>query len=185
MIARGLVALLALLLGGCLVQSDAPLSPLVALPAASPLLGTWVHAEKDEVSYFHCGNEGASARVIEVDLLKDGRVKSESYAVSATTLDGNGYLSLELAGKDGPKYLWMKYRLTGNDALTLWSADEKFVGEAVKRGEISGTVEAKSSYPRVLVSADAERLRRFVREHDARIFAGKPLELRRVATPGQ
>jgi len=162
------------------VQSDAPLSPLVALPADSPLLGTWLHSEKDEVSYFHCGNEGKSAKVIEVDLKQNGRVKSEVYAIAATTIAGNDYLSLQVKQDARVRYLWIKYRLTGNDALTLWFADEKFVTETVRKGEIAGTVEPNSSFPRVLLSADAERLRRLIAEHDDKIFVGKPLELRRV-----
>ena len=73
----------------------------------------------------------------------------------------------------------MKYQLTGSDKLTLWFADDKFVAEAVKSGIIPGTVNA-DKIPRVLLSADAERLRRFVSENDLRIFTGKPLELRRL-----
>jgi len=173
----------ALFLGRCLVQSDAPLSPLARLPADSPLLGTWVHRARDEVTYFHCGNQGASARVIEVDLrTNDGGVKSETYLLAVTSVDGKNYLSIQLPGDGPPRYLWMKYRLTGNDALTLWFAEDEFVTAAVKSGAIPGTVKP-DGVPRVLLSADRERLRRFVGENDARIFTGKPLELRRVPSP--
>jgi hypothetical protein len=178
--ASAFAVLLALALGGCLVQSGAPLSPLGRLPADSPLLGTWIHSDKDEASYFHCGNEGNFAKVIEVDLRKnDGGVKSETYLLATTSVDGRSYLSLQLPG-DGPKkYLWMKYQFTGKDKLTLWFADDKFLAEAVKSGALPGTVKP-DAIPRVFLTADAERLRRFVGENDARIFTGKPLELRRL-----
>lgn len=171
---------LALIVSGCLVESEAPLSPQGRLPANSPLLGTWTLVDKDQVIYLHFGNEEATARMLEVEHYDDGRMKSEAFAVSATTVGGNDYLSVQLPHGDRPTYAVVKYHLPDQDTLRLWPTHDKFVADAVRKGLIAGTAETNTLFPRVLLSADSETLRRFVGEHDAQLFAEAASQFRRV-----
>lgn len=168
---------LGLLLSAC-VESESPLSPPAPLPADNPLIGSWLFQDKDETAYLHIGNEGQDVKMVEVEIYPDGRIKSEIYTASATTVGEHAYLSVQTPRDGRPLYTLMKYRLVDKDTLTLALANYKFMENAVKDGSIAGTLD--SSAPGVLLTAGPDALKRFVLDHDKQIFPETTSELRRL-----
>jgi hypothetical protein len=178
-IIRSLFVLSLCVLVSACVESEAPLSPLATLPPGSPLIGTWVLHDKDETAYLHIGNEGQGVKMVDVELNANGTIKSESYVASATVLGGNGYLSVQTPRNGRLLYTLVKYRLSGNNTLTLWPADYKFLETAVKSGLISGTLD--STVPGVLLTADQVALQRFVVGYGKQMFPKATVTFRRLA----
>ena len=169
---------LCVLVSAC-VESETPLSPPAPLPAGSPLIGAWVLQDKHEIAYLHIGNEGQGVKMVNVELSANGAIKSESYVASATVLGGNGYLSVQTPRDGRLLYTLVKYRLSGNNTLTLWPADYRYLETAVKNGLISGTLDA--STPGVLLTADQGALQRFVVGYGKQMFPKATITFRRLA----
>jgi hypothetical protein len=160
------------------VESESPLSPPAPLPLGSPLIGSWRLQDKDETVYLHIGNDGQDVKLVEVELDATGRLKSETYTASATMIGANDYLSVRTPRDGRTLYALIRYRLNDKDTLTFSHADYTFLKNAVKSRLIPGTVDR--STPGVLLSADQETLRRFVADHDKRMFPEASSEFRRL-----
>ncbi len=177
---RTILALSFCILVSACVESEAPLSPLAPLPPDSPLIGSWMLSDKSETMFFHVGNEGETAKILEVELGKDGSIKSENHVASAVSHGGNTYLSVQVRSGDKLLYSLWKYQLSGKNRLTLWPADYKFLESAVSQGLIVGTVNAKAMVQRVELSADSDALLVFVGKYSAQVFPKATIKLQRV-----
>jgi hypothetical protein len=177
---RTILALSFCLLVSACVESEAPLTPPAPLSPDSPLIGSWVIFDTNETMFFHVGNEGAAAKILEVELSKDGSIKSKSYIASAVAQGGNEYLSVQVRSGEKLLYSIWKYQLTGNNTLTLWPANYQFLENAVNKGLIVGTVEPKGPVPRVQLSADSNALLLFVGKYSSQMFPKATIKLQRA-----
>lgn len=161
---------LGLALAGCTLDSSAPLSPPAPLPANSPLIGTWIVKDENSTTYYHVGNEGTLAKLVEVVIRNDHSIQTEMIDVSATDLDGKHYLNVKLPGDKGPTYLLYRYQIDSQNTLTLYTANFKFLADAIKAGTIKGTVHGESVVPNVSLDAPTTELRDFVAKHGDQVF---------------
>ena len=167
------------LLAGC-VESNIPLSPFAALPPDHPLLGTWGHRDEKEQVYLHIGNAEDGLKLLQVEFDAKGVMKIETYQATVTRLAGNDYLSIRQSEKDRVSYFIWKIRITGNETLSFWAPDHKFMEKAVNQGLIAGQAQPDRFVTVVKLNADQPALQRFIAEHDAKIFTEESSVLKRL-----
>ena len=168
-----LILFLGFLLNACALQSNVPLSPPDALPANSPIIGTWVGSDPGEHSrtYVHVGNVQGVAKIIEVDFHDQGEMKSESQDVSFTLIDGVNYISLKMTDSGKTSYMLMKLVFEGNDTVLVKTANYQFLADAVGKGLVKGAVVSKPIVPYVFLSEDATALQGFIAKYSDQIFS--------------
>jgi hypothetical protein len=166
---------LLLLLGGCLVESEATLGDPDPAAADPRLLGSWYHAERNGASLVSIADDPAQPgayRVVYASIRPRGEkpVEFVTYSVWPTVVNGARYLNIRRTGGsvlEHPVLTIMAYDIGADDALVLRLISTKAVIEAIKAGRLEGTIaegrfasEARITSPRadlVAFIAGAER----------------------------
>ncbi|GAA0547950.1 hypothetical protein FHS83_000932 [Rhizomicrobium palustre] len=190
---RGLLlALVALLLGGCLpVTSKSPLGTTAGLGADRALYGTWKGHNpddpkaKDGYLHFMAGKDGALTAAL---VMADGGNDDgwTIFRVKTARLGGQNYLNAAMAfdkdaaaeGKLKDAIIPLAYVLRG-DVLTLYVLDEEKVKAAVKAGKLKGTIEPGDSGD-VTLADDPAALDAFFAKPEAMGLFKAMLVLKRV-----
>lgn len=144
---------LALLLASCILKSENPLSNPHDFPADSRLEGIWT-AHNQGYLYFIPIDDS----VMEVDLVEyyytryptdRPRIEWERYRVFRTEIEGAEYLNVKpIAGaavgkpvqeREYPGYIIVKYQISDDGLLTIWSGSEDTVRRGIENGIVAGT----------------------------------------------
>lgn len=181
---RGVFLLVLCFFISACVESEYPLSPPQPLPKGHPLIGTWVQHNESETVYLHVGNVGQDVKVLEVEVDRNGMLRSQSYLAAVTVLGENHYLSVQKQRDPRHAHILLKYEISADNTLSLWNADPRFLSAAIKDGRIAGS--AQSGLPNVRLSADAASLQAFVTANHQQIFIAPAVTLWRIApTPAR
>ena len=170
----GALAVLALSLAACIVESDKPLSSGANAAPEPRLTGRWVDTEKGRASVTVTPDAATGGRAMTIVYRevgeKPGEVAQATMRGWRTTIDGRDYLDLEtvaVEGPDGfkrsiPKRLIVAYEIAANGELTIRFLSRNAFAAAVREGKLKGTVEP-GDFGAVKVTASAEELLAFLR----------------------
>ena len=188
---KALVLLLPLCLASC-VLSKRPLSDEATSVVDEAMIGQWLQVtESSQVNVNHLtiGRLSGSPNAMEwisTNILKDGTV--DVNRMNAFTRPGAiRFLSVELESKDkksGPAYMIGKYDMPDKDTFRWFLPSREFVGRAIERGELKGTVNYKDASkktaekpadkPReinsVMLDDTPERMVAFLEKHDGQCY---------------
>lgn len=173
----GLVATLAILVSCAPSESVNPLSDPNGAKADARLEGLWAGQDDDgETNFFHFSHkeDGTADLVLVIPNDKDGAGVLH-YELFTTVLDGSSYMNLRAKSSPdplnapytiAPVYIFAKYELDKDAALTIWYMDDELVRKAIDSDLLDGTTEGK-----VRTSATTDKLAAFVRSADpAKLF---------------
>jgi hypothetical protein len=197
-----LLAIVSLLLAGCLPESKNPLSMPSNSTIDTRLEGMYVarREKKDEdLSGWHFHYQGTKAGpngqarltpwldVLSLEHVKDAGLKANAYRALTTHIGVHDYMSFfELgAGTDQGKttyYSFARYEMSLAGDLRVWMANSDAFAQAIKSGKLHGTVKHQKTGDDVMLTDSTENLAAFVAANDpAKFFSGKPLVFYRVA----
>jgi hypothetical protein len=191
-------ALVLLLLAGCGVTSDHPLSDEKTSVVDDGLIGRWRAVKEDadgkEADQILVGRRRGTKNTLEavgLELDGDEHVQVRRFYLYATTIGDRRYLSAT-GEKDGQAYMFLRYAMPKKDTLHVYLMNAKFVGQAIEKGELEGKVEKKeteggvqASYETVHITADTAKLRAWIEKHQDECFAIEdPAVLRKLESQG-
>ncbi len=178
-------AFLVVLLTGCLPYADHPLTDAGAQKNDPSVFGTWYWQDEHETGFVHIGTDetAGSLRVVMVDLDDDGSLDVSEFSGHTSSLEGNAYLNLKWLRPEGKAtgFFLVKYRAT-EAALAIAIASEEVFRDAVEAGSLKGQVVREKWFSFTRVSADQEKLQRFVLARDPALFK-EEAALRRLTLP--
>jgi hypothetical protein len=137
-------ALLCLVLTSCELKSDHPLSPAKAAQTDPRLIGDWADQTEAETYRFTVTNEHWMH--VEIIPAKPGKRKIESYDLFQTVIGGETYLNVHMSekhdkGTTTTYYEFVRYTISRDDVLQMWSMSESATADAVRAGKLKGTVD--------------------------------------------
>ncbi len=177
------VALLLLtpLLFSCVPVSTHPISDPETAKLDTGLLGIWRSADKESQAYFHVGEEGGGlVSAVMVDHKNDGGLETATYLAHSSTLDSGTYLNVIFEEEEGDRgYIFVKYRLTGRDRLSLSIIDGSVVENSISEGGLKGRIEEEKWGASIYITADSGSVADYVGKNAPALFT-EWLELVRV-----
>jgi hypothetical protein len=197
MTTRAVLAGFALLvLAGCGVTSDHPLSDEKTSVVDEDLIGRWRAVKAGtgkETSAVFVGRVKGTKNTLEavgLELDDEQHVRVQRFRLYATTIGDRRYLSA--TGEMTGPYMFLRYAKPDEDTLHLYLMEAEFVARAIEAGELEGTVERKKSegdvrvaYETVHVTADTAKLRAWILKHQDECFAVEdPTAFERVEPTG-
>jgi hypothetical protein len=161
-----LAATLCLALSSCVPTSESPLSPAESAQPDSKLIGDWLD-KKDQETY-HITTKGGPW--MHVDVLKDG-ANTESYDFYPTAIGKNTFANVVVTKPDGhisshKAYTFIRYSLSENRVLKMWSMSSEFIFGAVKSGKLQGSTLSQDKDPDVVLSDSSDNLVKFIKSAD-------------------
>ncbi len=170
---------LATLLAGCLAESEHPIAAADPDKNDPRLWGSWISEEEDGYVIAHVfATEADTLRVSIAEHGVEGMGDVDRYEAHVTQLPTGDYLNAMGADTEGG-YVFVKYQLTGTDALSVWSMANENVVQAVKDGKLPGTIKQESSGDDVRVTATPKQWQAFLAGAPAEFF-GEPMEFKRI-----
>jgi len=175
----GLALTVAAVLGGCLAESEHPIAAADPDKNDPRLWGSWISEEEDGYLIAHVfATEADTLRISLAEHGVEGMGDVDSYDAHVTQLPTGDYLNV--MGPDTEHgYVFVKYQLTGTDALTVWSMENEKVVQAVKDGKLPGTTKQEGSDVDVRITATSEQWQAFLASTPADLF-GEPMEFKRI-----
>jgi hypothetical protein len=163
-----------LLLTGCGVYSQHPITPFDKTQIDSKLFGSWFWLEKNESGYIHIGMDDKSERlkILMVGVNKDGEINIMEFEGHSSQVGENHYLNLKQIqpkAERNDNYMIIKYSITSNE-LKIGLMDDTVVAEAIKAKGLKGKVEGKKYILNVYITEKEEVLQKFFLDHDSIIF---------------
>ena len=180
---RRLVAGLALaataLLGGCLAESEHPIAAADPAKNDPRLWGSWMSEEEDGYIIAHVfATEADTLQISVAEHGVEGMGHVDSYDAHVTQLPAGDYLNVK--GPDTENgYVFVKYKVTGTDQLSVWSMENEKVVQAVKDGKLPGTTKQEGSDVDVRITATSQEWQAFLAKAPAEFF-GEPMEFKRI-----
>jgi hypothetical protein len=180
---RRLVAGLALaatvLLGGCLAESEHPIAAADPAKNDPRLWGSWISEEEDGYVIAHVfATEADALQVSIAEHGVEGMGHVDTYDAHVTQLPTGDYLNVK--GPDTENgYVFVKYKFTGTDGLSVWSMENEKVVQAVKDGKLPGTTKQEGSDVDVRITATSKQWQAFLADVPAEFF-GDPMEFKRI-----
>lgn len=185
LITQAFALVLVLLTTGCLVETENTLSDPDPKQTDQRLAGTWVNAQRGEVTMFSAVPDEKSPgryRVVYVSVKpgSDKPVEQAQYTVWRSVIAGKAYLNIVQA--DAPtKIMIAAYDIDGQGRLTLRLMDTKFVAAAVDAGKLKGSVKRGQYGEDVRITATRAELAAFVAAADRnKLFSAKTGFLRKL-----
>jgi hypothetical protein len=175
----GLALVAITLLGGCLAESEHPIAAADPAKNDPRLWGSWKSEEEDGYVVAHVfATEADSLHVSIAEHGVEGMGHVDTYDAHVTQLPTGDYLNVK-----GPEtedgYVFVKYKFTGSDHLTVWSMENEKVVEAVKDGKLPGTTKQEGNDVDVRITATSKEWQAFLAKVPAEFF-GDPMEFERV-----
>ena len=175
----GMALTAAMMLAGCLAESEHPIA--AANPAKNDprLWGTWRSEEEDGDVVAHVfATEADTLRVSIAEHGVEGMGDVDSYDAHVTQLPAGDYLNV--MGPDTEDgYVFVKYQLTGTDQLSVWSMENEKVVQAVKDGTLPGTIKQDGSDVDVRITATSQQWQAFL-ANVPKAFFGEPMKFKRI-----
>jgi len=175
----GLALTAATVLGGCLAESEHPIAAADPDKNDPRLWGSWISEEEDGYIIAHVfATEADTLRISIAEHGVEGMGDVDSYDAHVTQLPTGDYLNA--MGPDTENgYVFVKYQLTGTDALSVWSMENEKVVQAVKDGKLPGTTKPEGSDVDVRITATPKQWQAFLSDVPADFF-GEPMEFKRI-----
>ena len=175
----GLALTAATVLGGCLAESEHPIAATDPDKNDPRLWGSWISEEEDGYIIAHVfATEADTLRISIAEHGVEGMGDVDSYDAHVTQLPTGDYLNA--MGPDTENgYVFVKYQLTGTDALSVWSIENEKVVQAVKDGMLPGTTKPEGSDVDVRITATSEQWQAFLASTPVDLF-GEPMEFKRI-----
>jgi hypothetical protein len=170
---------LAAALAGCLAESEHPIGAADPKNNDPRLWGSWLSEEEDGYIVAHVfATEADTLRIAIAEHGVEGMGDVDSYDAHVTQLQSGDYLNARGPDtEDG--YVFVKYKVTGSDQLSVWSMENEKVVQAVKDGKLPGTTKQEGSDVDVRVTATPEQWQAFLAQVPADFF-GEPMEFERI-----
>lgn len=173
-LARRVVAVAALgaaiLLGGCLAESEQPIALADPAKPDARLWGTWLSEEEDGYMVAEVfATEDGKLQIALAEHDVEGIGKIDTYDAHVTQLPSGDYLNVK-----GPEtedgYVFVKYKFDGTDQVSVWSMQNDPLVQAVKDGKLSGTTKFEGSDTDVRITASSEEWQAFLAKAPADLF---------------
>lgn len=133
-------SVLCLILAGCTVTSDNPLSSPDTAQADQRLVGDWF-SKKDKTTFHFTVSKGGWMHVKITQSNPGG--KTDSYDFFPTTIGSTTFLNVQNEDDDGHHikgYILLRYTISGNHVLQMWMASQDEAAAAVRAGKLKGIV---------------------------------------------
>lgn len=142
----------------CPITSINPLSPPEEAPYDKQLEGTWFQKDENgKIGYLHIGKDnGNIAKVLITEFSQSGTLEYSAFLIFPTYIDNKKYLNIntkELNGKsiqEKEEYIFIRYELSDDDALSLYYMDENMMAKGIQSGRLRGEI----SYRKPFIPAD-------------------------------
>lgn len=163
-----------LLLSGCNLFSDNPLSDPAQDAIDSSIIGTWFWNEESDSGYIHIGTDAdQKAHLLTmVEFKNDGRIETTEFKGHSTKLSSHRFLNLKWTSpKENDKgYFFMEYT-AGPDFLECSFLDAKTFEKAITSGSLKGEVLSPGIMPTVMIHAGQNELRQFIMQNEKSLIA--------------
>ena len=180
-----LVLTLGIMLPACAqVIIQHPVGEPVSNDLGEQVEGWWVvHGEKDgELQCFlvrHLTNGAIRVATLELDS-NSMKIQPQEWAGLLTHLEGAMYLNLLIEEpKPGvpPEYFLLRVNLEDGPAMLVWYAGDSVFADAVRNGELAGTVGGNT----VRITASKEEIEEFLVSHEPPhiLFSEEPMVFKR------
>jgi hypothetical protein len=175
----GLALAAAVLLSGCLAESEHPVAAADPAKSDPRLWGSWLMEQEDGYSIAHVfATEGGKLQIVWVDHEVEGIGKVDTYDGHATQLPSGDYLNVVVTG-DEAGYVIGKYQFDGTDQLSVWFPENDVLVAAVKDGKLAGTTRDEGGAVDVRITASPEQWQAFLAKAPAGFF-GEPTRFKRI-----
>ena len=163
-----------LILTGCGVYSQHPITPFNETQIDQKLFGTWSWLEKAESGYIHIGVDDESKRlkVLMVSMHENGEMSFMEFEGHSSSVGKNHYLNLKLMQPEEDRidqYMFIKYAITSN-LLNIGLMDSEMIVNAIKNGTLKGKVQRDTFVTSAYLSEKGEMLQKFLLKHDKVLF---------------
>lgn len=175
----GLALAAAIMLAGCLAESEHPVAEADPAKADPRLWGSWLSEEEDGymIAHVFATDKGAlQIALAEHDV--EGIGKVDTYDAHVTRLPSGDYLNVIVTGSEAG-YVIGKYQLDGTDKLSVWFPDNDTLVQAVKDGKLPGTSTPEGGDIDVRITATSQQWQAFLAKAPPEFF-GEPTEFKRV-----
>jgi hypothetical protein len=164
------LAVLLLLLVGCVPYSDNPLTDPGEQEIDSLILGTWFWKDDNESGYIHIGvaEESHVLRFVMVVFDKDGGLDTSQFSGHTSSLGENTYLNLCPANDPGG-YMFVKYSVN-HETLSISLMDTDPVKKAITNGSLNGEVKKERWSSSIHITEEKRKLQQFVLRNDEALF---------------
>jgi hypothetical protein len=177
--AAGLALVAPILLGGCLAESEHPIAAADPAKNDPRLWGSWISQEEDGYVVAHVfATEADTLQVSIADHGVEGVGHVDTYDAHVTQLPTGDYLNV-MGPETEDGYVFVKYKFTGTDHLSVWSMENEKVVQAVKDGKLTGTTKQEGGDVDVRITATSKEWQTFLANVPAEFF-GDPMEFERV-----
>lgn len=159
-------------LSGCIPLAE---RPLIAADESQPdpdLVGTWLMTiDNDQVRFDIIPRADGTLDAVSVTLDEDGPDEWSVYRLHAGRLDGHRLFSARMIASDNeapdpgrPVHVLFRYRKQADGTVALWNLDEDRVAAAIEAGRLPGRVDRGRWATEIVITAEPERYRAFLRD---------------------
>jgi hypothetical protein len=170
---------LAVLLAGCLPESEHPVAPADPAKNDARLWGSWISEEEDGYIVAHVfATEEDKLRIATAEHGVEGLGEIETYDVHVTNLPSGDYLNIVVTGSEAG-YLIGKYKFDGMNTVSVSLAANEALEQAVKSGKLAGTTKVEGGMTDVRITASPEQWQAFLTKPPAGFF-DEPISFKRI-----
>jgi hypothetical protein len=179
------VACAAVLLAGCLPESENPIAPLAAAVDDPDVAGAWSSHQENEIIYLHVvRQDGNLFQLVWIDHFVDGRGHFVGFDAYITPIGGRRFVNL--VPRDGGDsglsggHVFGAYEYTADDQLTIRLVRNEAIESAINAGQLRGRVERNTPEADVLITDESARIADFLAAADPAALFAEPLTFQRV-----
>jgi hypothetical protein len=170
---------LAVLLAGCLPESEHPVAAADPTKNDARLWGSWISEEEDGYMIAHVfATEKDTLSIAMAEHGVEGLGEIETYDVHVTNLPSGDYLNVVTTGSEAG-YLIGKYQFDGTDAVSVWFPGNEALEQAVTSGKLPGTTKVEGGMTDVRITASPEQWQAFLAKPPAG-FYDEPISFKRI-----
>lgn len=172
---------LVMLLGGCLPESENPLTPPELAIEAPELIGLWRAPIEDAMLFVHVlRGDGGQLHVVTVAHEADGSGDTELYVAHVSETGGRRFVNLLPADAAAPqRYVFVGYDVAGA-TLTLHLLSSEALAAAIDAGALAGEVDETGLGLDVRLTGPGEQIAAFLGTADQATLYGQALVLQRL-----
>jgi hypothetical protein len=169
-----LVVFLGILVGGCVVTTENPVTPAADEKIDQRLLGAWMTEKEEDQVYIHIalGREEKGINILTIEHKSSDRMQMERYLGHGSMVGDKGYLNLKQIEENTPQkhYLLVRYKFDERGHMLFSSMDEEATGKVVEAKELAGKVNKGKWVDEVHLTDTPEKLQSLLNKRDAELF---------------
>lgn len=180
---RRLILIVIVLLSGCNLYSDNPLSDPTQETNDSPIIGTWFWNDESDSGFVHIGKDvDRKALIITmVEFKNDGRIETSEFKGHTSKLSSHRFLNLKWTRPQelDKGYFFIEYKVT-DDILECSLLDAKIFEKAITTGSLDGEVLSPNGImPTILIHAGQNELRQYIIQNE-KVLIKDSIKLKRI-----